>query len=63
MTNPTSSPTSEPATLPETSVDEPALRTIPSETLLQGQHEVLITHGSEVYRLRLTRNGKLILQK
>jgi hemin uptake protein HemP len=34
-----------------------------SEDLLQGQREALIVHGSEVYRLRQTRNGKLILQK
>jgi hemin uptake protein HemP len=31
--------------------------------LLQGQVEVLISHGGEIYRLRLTRSGKLILQK
>ena len=34
-----------------------------SEDLLQGQREVLIEHGDEVYRLRCTRNGKLILHK
>jgi hemin uptake protein HemP len=38
-------------------------RTLRSEDLLRGQIEVLITHGSDVYRLRLTRSGKLILQK
>jgi len=38
-------------------------RTLRSEDLLQGQVEVLIEHGVEVYRLRLTRSGKLILQK
>ena len=38
----------------------PALR---SADLLQGQVEVLIEHGIDVYRLRLTRSGKLILQK
>ena len=36
---------------------------IRSEELLQGQVELLITHGSETYRLRRTRSGKLILQK
>ena len=40
--------------------DIPILR---SEDLLQGHREVLILHGSEVYRLLCTRNGKLILQK
>lgn len=34
-----------------------------SECLLQGQREVLIRHGAECYRLRHTRNGKLILTK
>ena len=38
-------------------------RLLRSEELLQGQVEVLIEHGAEVYRLRLTRSGKLILQK
>jgi hemin uptake protein HemP len=38
-------------------------RTIGSEELLQGQREVLILHAGETYRLRLTRNGKLILNK
>lgn len=34
-----------------------------SEDLLRGRREVIIEHGAEIYRLRLTRNGKLILQK
>lgn len=34
-----------------------------SAHLLHGQREVLIRHGSEVYRLRHTRNDKLILTK
>ena len=34
-----------------------------SEELLCGRQEVLIVHGDETYRLRCTRNGKLILQK
>lgn len=38
-------------------------RTIHSESILQGQQEVMIAHGKEMYRLRLTRNGKLILHK
>ncbi|HUY92101.1 MAG TPA: hemin uptake protein HemP [Pirellulales bacterium] len=41
----------------------PPLRTVQSQDLLQGQVEVLIAHGGETYRLRLTRSGKLILQK
>lgn len=34
-----------------------------SDQLLQGRREVLIKHDGECYRLRLTRNGKLILHK
>lgn len=34
-----------------------------SRHLLQGQCEVLIRHGDEIYRLRHTRNDKLILTK
>lgn len=37
--------------------------TLESRRLLQGRNEVLIRHGSEVYRLRHTRNDKLILTK
>lgn len=40
---------------PETAVD--------SRGLLQGRNEVLIRHGNETYRLRHTRNDKLILTK
>lgn len=36
---------------------------VSSVELLQGGNELLIEHGSEVYRLRLTRQGKLILHK
>lgn len=34
-----------------------------SGTLLRGQREVVIRHGDQVYRLRHTRNDKLILTK
>jgi hemin uptake protein HemP len=36
---------------------------VESRNLLQGCAEVLIRHGNEVYRLRHTRNDKLILTK
>ncbi len=50
---------------------EPAVPTVPavqqrlvrSEELFQGGREVLIAHGQEIYRLRLTRSNKLILHK
>ncbi len=34
-----------------------------SEELLKGSQELRIVHAGETYRLRLTRNGKLILHK
>ena len=37
--------------------------TIDSASLLCGNREALIVHAGEVYRLRLTRNGKLLLTK
>lgn len=36
---------------------------VDSNTLLRGRREVLIRHAGETYRLRHTRNGKLILTK
>ena len=41
----------------------PATPSVESRNLLQGANEVLIRHGNEVYRLRHTRNDKLILTK
>lgn len=42
----------------------PPPRVIASEALFApGQREVVIEHRGERYRLRLTRNGKLILTK
>ena len=37
--------------------------TVSSEALLKGARELWIDHNGERYRLRLTRKGKLILQK
>ncbi len=36
---------------------------IESDYLFGERHEVQIRHAGEIYRLRLTRNGKLILNK
>ncbi|HWB50558.1 MAG TPA: hemin uptake protein HemP [Stellaceae bacterium] len=41
--------------------DEPL--TVSSEVLLAGRRELVIQHGSERYRLLLTRSNKLILTK
>jgi len=36
---------------------------IPTDFLFQGTQEILINHNGEHYRLRITKNGKLILTK
>jgi hemin uptake protein HemP len=41
----------------------PESNALESNALLRGTREVLIRHGGEVYRLRHTRNDKLILTK
>ena len=38
-------------------------RVVESEDLMQGSREIQIVHGDDIYRLRVTRNGKLILTK
>ena len=49
---------------PETALPREALpRVIPVEQLLGQDDEVLILCGSQLYRLRRTRQGKLILHK
>lgn len=56
-----------PPSLPNPGPEESPLsretREVKSDELLQGQRELLIQHDGETYRLRLTRNGKLILHK
>jgi hemin uptake protein HemP len=42
---------------------DPRVAEVDSIRLLQGQRELLIRHGGECYRLRHTRNDKLILTK
>ncbi len=39
------------------------LGTFPADHLFQGRQEILIAHKGETYRLRITKNGKLILTK
>jgi hemin uptake protein HemP len=41
----------------------PEMREFDSRDLLDGKREVLIRHGREIYRLSVTRSGKLILRK
>lgn len=46
----------------ESGLDQP-IPEIRSEELFQGTRELRIRHGGHVYRLLITRNNKLILQK
>ncbi|HTN01066.1 hemin uptake protein HemP [Planctellipticum variicoloris] len=57
----TSNPPETPEPVRESAVTPP--RTVSSDDLFQGGHELLIEHHGEVYRLRLTKTGKLILNK
>jgi hemin uptake protein HemP len=41
----------------------PAHRSIASQDLLGGERVIVIRHGGDEYRLRLTASGKLILTK
>jgi hemin uptake protein HemP len=49
--------------LPRAAAGGAAETAIDSARLLQGRQELLIRHGDECYRLRRTRNDKLILTK
>jgi hemin uptake protein HemP len=39
------------------------VRTLKSEDILRGSKEVVIEHAGAIYRLKLTRQNKLILNK
>ncbi len=55
-----------PVRIDELQRDRPAALTLPaveSVAILQGRREVIIRHGAELYRLRLTASNKLILTK
>lgn len=39
------------------------VRTLSSSALFQGDHEIGIEHHGALYRLKITRQGKLILNK
>ena len=38
-------------------------REVKIEDLLHGERELLIRHGEELYHLRITKNGRLLLTK
>lgn len=43
--------------------ERPPLPTVSSSVLMAGSRELIIQHGDDQYRLRLTSKGKLILVK
>jgi hemin uptake protein HemP len=51
-----------PSAAPQASKPPTAAR-IASDQLMRGQREIIIQHGREEYRLRITAAGKLILTK
>ncbi|MBN1511769.1 MAG: hemin uptake protein HemP [Phycisphaerae bacterium] len=58
----------EPCTLPAEAsaprrVDSTKPIVVDSRTLFRGRQEIQIRHEDEIYRLRVTRNGRLILNK
>ncbi len=54
-------PVIEAARRPETALL--SLRTVSSAALFEGEHEIGIDHRGALYRLKITRQGKLILNK
>ncbi|WP_421999632.1 hemin uptake protein HemP [Reyranella sp.] len=48
---------------PAPEADDPSIRSVESAELLNGNRELLIRHGDNTYRLRLTQSDKLILTK
>jgi len=47
--------------VPPTGASPDASREISSEKLFAGHREILITHDDKTYRLRITNQGKLVL--
>ncbi len=41
----------------------PQVRTVESTEIFRGQNEIMIRHDGVIYRMKITRQGKLILNK
>jgi hemin uptake protein HemP len=61
--SPPSIPPVQPASPPVAAGDSPPRDSWRSDELLGSRDEVFILHNNDVYRLRRTRQGKLILHK
>lgn len=51
------------ATRPSIDFDPRRTRSVTSQSLFQGDREIGIEHAGFLYRLKITRQGKLILNK
>jgi hemin uptake protein HemP len=51
------------ASEPEVDKADPATPAVDSGTLMGGRRELIIRHGADTYRLRVTASNKLILTK
>ncbi len=55
--------TDRPSATAEAFPERPCIKVVRSQELFAGKREVLIEHSGSIYRLRMTRAGKLILNK
>ena len=53
----------EPGASSEGGESDPDVRTVSSQEVLRGDAELRIDHHGNIYRLRITNSGKLILTK
>ncbi|OBZ92616.1 hemic uptake protein hemP [Pararhizobium polonicum] len=53
----------EPDAAPAVSPASQTQRLVESRELFRGENEILISHGDAIYRMKITRQGKLILNK
>lgn len=63
MTNKPPHPAPSPKTVADETPRPNASTMIDSQTLFKGHREIQICHGQDLYRLRQTQAGKLILTK
>lgn len=51
------------AVIPRSTMQGQAQRIVESRDLFCGENEILIAHDGSIYRMKITRQGKLILNK
>ncbi len=60
---PTNTETNTAATIPRSTMQGQTQRVVESRDLFCGANEILIAHDGSIYRMKITRQGKLILNK